>query len=245
MAGMPGAAIVVRDLSHRFSSRAGEVVVLSGLDLTIDAGDYIALVGASGVGKSTLLSILGGLEAPQSGSVVVDGADLSGLSRAELAAFRRETVGFVFQHFGLLESLTAAENVELASSLARVAPSVRRQRSAELLEAVGLSDRARHRPVELSGGERQRVAIARALANRPRLVLADEPTGNLDDESTAKVVALLESLPAEHGCTLVVVTHDQAIAHRARRRLRLRGGRAVEEPLAESVEESLGPVGPS
>ena len=249
MAAMSGAAIVVRDLSHRFSSRAGDVVVLSGLDLTIDAGDYVALVGASGVGKSTLLSVLGGLEAPQSGSVVVDGADLAGLSRGQLAAFRRETVGFVFQHFGLLESLTAAENVELACSLARVAPAVRRQRAAELLEAVGLSDRARHRPVELSGGERQRVAIARALANRPRLVLADEPTGNLDDESTAKVVGLLESLPAEHGCTLVVVTHDQVIAHRARRRLRLRGGRAIDESLESTLEkpahQSLDPVGPT
>jgi putative ABC transport system ATP-binding protein len=236
MTGMSGAAIVVQDLSHRFSSRAGDVVVLSGLDLAVEAGDYVALVGASGVGKSTLLSVLGGLEAPQSGTVVIDGADLSGLSRSQLAAFRRETVGFVFQHFGLLESLTAAENVELACSLARVAPAVRRQRAAELLDAVGLADRARHRPVELSGGERQRVAIARALANRPRLVLADEPTGNLDDDSTAKVVELLESLPAEHGCTLVIVTHDQAVAHRARRRLRLRGGIAVEE--SDAVERS-------
>jgi len=138
-------------------------------------------------------------------------------------------VGFVFQHFGLLEALTAAENVELACSLARVPTGARRRRAAELLDAVGLADRARHRPIELSGGERQRVAIARALANGPRLVLADEPTGNLDDESTARVVDLLESLPAEHDCTLVVVTHDQAIARRAERRLRLRNGRALEE----------------
>ena len=229
MAGMPGAAIVVHDLSHRFSSRAGDVVVLSGLGLQIEAGGYVALVGASGVGKSTLLSVLGGLEAPQSGSVVIDGENLGDLSRSELATFRRETVGFVFQHFGLLEALTAAENVELACSLARVAPAARRRRAAELLDAVGLADRARHRPVELSGGERQRVAIARALANGPRLVLADEPTGNLDDDSTARVVDLLESLPAQPGCTLVVVTHDQAIARRAERRLRLRNGRAADE----------------
>src|SRR4051795_4104747 len=156
MAGMPGAAIEVHDLQHRFASRAGEVVVLSGLDLSIEAGDHVALVGASGAGKSTLLSILGGLEAPQAGSVVVDGADLRGLSRSQLATFRRETVGFVFQHFGLLEALTAAENVELACALARTGAAAPRARPAELLDAVGLADRARHRPVELSGGERQR-----------------------------------------------------------------------------------------
>jgi len=224
-----GAPIDVHQLSHRFSSRAGTVTVLDGLDLHIEAGGHVALVGASGVGKSTLLSVLGGLEAPQSGSVVVDGDDLSGLSRSELATFRRETVGFVFQHFGLLEALTAAENVELACSLAGVGGSARRARAADLLDAVGLAARARHRPVELSGGERQRVAIARALANRPRLVLADEPTGNLDDVSTELVVSLLESLPAEHGCTLVVVTHDVSIARRAQRCYRLELGRAHEE----------------
>jgi ABC-type lipoprotein export system ATPase subunit len=229
MVTVPGAAIVVHDLSHRFASRGGDVDVLTGVDLEIDAGGYVALVGASGAGKSTLLSVLGGLEPPQSGSVTVGGADLGSLPRNELATFRRETVGFVFQHFGLLDALTASENIELACSLARVAPRARRQRAADLLEAVGLSGRARHRPVELSGGERQRVAIARALANGPRLVLADEPTGNLDEESTARVVDLLESLPAEHDCTLVVVTHDHAIARRATRRLRLQAGRAVEE----------------
>jgi len=224
-----GAAIVVRNLSHRFASRAGTVDVLSGLDLDIEAGAYVALVGASGAGKSTLLSVLGGLEPPQQGSVTVGGADLGTLCRSELATFRRETVGFVFQHFGLLEALTASENIELACSLARLAPRARRQRAADLLAAVGLTDRARHRPVELSGGERQRVAIARALANRPQLVLADEPTGNLDDESTLLVVDLLESLPGEHDCTLVLVTHDHALARRATRRLRLQAGRAVEE----------------
>ena len=162
------------------------VTVLDGLDLDVDAGGYVALVGASGAGKSTLLSVIGGLEPAQAGSVVIGGQDLAGLSRTELATFRRETVGFVFQHFGLLEALTAAENIELACSLARVAPAARRTRVRDLLDAVDLADRARHRPVELSGGERQRVAIARALANGPSLVLADEPTGNLDDASTAR-----------------------------------------------------------
>ena len=218
-------------LRHRFESRAGDVTVLDGVDLHLDAGDHAALVGASGVGKTTLLSVLGGLESPQEGIVRVDDHDLAGMSRGELATFRRETVGFVFQHFGLLEALTAAENVELAGSLAGAAAGPRRRRAAELLDAVGLADRARHRPLELSGGERQRLAIARALMNRPRLVLADEPTGNLDEVSSALVMGLLESLPAGHGCTLVVVTHDAAIAARAHRCFRLSGGRAIEEAV--------------
>ena len=217
--------------------------MLDGVDLDVAAGGYLALVGASGAGKSTLLSVIGGLEPAQSGSVVIGGQDLGGLSRRELATFRRETVGFVFQHFGLLEALTAAENIELACSLARVAPAARRAKVRDLLEAVGLADRARHRPVELSGGERQRVAIARALANGPSLVLADEPTGNLDDASTARVVTLLESLPADHGCTLVLVTHDLALAERASRRLRLRGGRAVEETVGASTPSGVVPSG--
>ncbi|HEY5153849.1 MAG TPA: ABC transporter ATP-binding protein [Acidimicrobiales bacterium] len=229
---MAGASIEVRGLHHRFASRAGEVTVLDGLDLDVAAGGYVALVGASGAGKSTLLSVIGGLESAQAGTVVVGGQDLGGLNRSELARFRRETVGFVFQHFGLLEALTAAENIELACSLARMAPAVRRAKVRGLLDAVDLGDRARHRPVELSGGERQRVAIARALANGPSLVLADEPTGNLDDASTNRVVTLLESLPADHGCTLVLVTHDLAIAERAPRRVRLRGGRALDDTAA-------------
>jgi ABC-type lipoprotein export system ATPase subunit len=219
-------------LRHRFASRAGEVTVLDGVDLHLASGEHAALVGASGVGKTTLLSVLGGLESPQEGIVRVDDHDLAGMSRSELATYRRETVGFVFQHFGLLEALTAAENVELAGSLAGAAPAARRRRTAELLDAVGLAHRARHRPVELSGGERQRVAIARALMNRPRLVLADEPTGNLDEGSSMLVMGLLESLPSEHGCTLVIVTHDPTIAARAHRCFRLVGGRAIEGAVA-------------
>jgi len=206
------------------------VGVLAGLDLDVSAGDHVALMGPSGSGKSTLLALLGGLEAPQTGVVDVDGASLGRLSGDDLAAFRRQTVGFVFQHFGLLDSLTAAENVALAATLAGTRPAARRKRAAELLEAVGLADRGSHRPLELSGGERQRVAIARALANHPRLVLADEPSGNLDDDTTERVVELLESLPAEHGCTLVIVTHDRAIAARAPRTFELRHGRV--EPHA-------------
>jgi putative ABC transport system ATP-binding protein len=225
---VPPLAIAVRDLTHRFVVRGGRLTVLDGLDLEVEAGGHVALMGQSGAGKSTLLALLGGLERPQEGSVVVDGHDLTGLSRDELAAFRRESVGFVFQHFGLLETLSAVENVELACTLAGVARRVRGRRARDLLASVGLGERAGHRPGELSGGERQRVAIARALANHPRVVLADEPTGNLDEDSTTMVVELLESLPAEHGCTLVVVTHNRALARRAGRLLAVRGGRLQE-----------------
>lgn len=221
---MTGAAIRVGGLSHSFASRQGVVGVLDGLDLDVEPGGYVALMGPSGSGKSTLLAILGGLEAPQTGRVVVGGQDLRALSGDGLAAFRRQTVGFVFQHFGLLDALTAAENIALACTLAGLRSAARRRRADELLDAVGLTARATHRPPELSGGERQRVAIARSLANQPSLVLADEPTGNLDDGSTELVVQLLETLPAQHGCTLVVVTHDRAIASRASRVLLLRNG---------------------
>jgi len=225
---MAGLSVAVGALTHRFPVRGGELTVLDGLDLEIERGDHVALTGQSGAGKSTLLALLGGLERPQSGSVVVDGHDLTGCSRDDLAAFRRQSVGFVFQHFGLLETLSASENVELACTLAGVSRRLRRRRATELLGAVGLQRRAGHRPGELSGGERQRVAIARALANGPRVVLADEPTGNLDEDSTSMVVELLESLPVEHGCTLVVVTHNRTLARRARRLLALRAGRLQE-----------------
>ncbi len=225
---MPGASITVTGLSHRYGSGTGAVGVLDDLTMDVAPGGYVAVTGASGAGKSTLLSVLGGLEAPQQGSVVVDGHDLHRLSRNGLADYRRETVGFVFQHFGLLDTLTAAENVGLAPTLAGATARAARRRATDLLAAVGLADRADHRPATLSGGERQRVAIARALANQPRLVLADEPTGNLDDESTAVVVDLLESLPTERDCTLVVVTHDHRLAARANQRFRLADGRLLE-----------------
>ena len=220
-----GAAVEVRDLSHRYETSEGPLLVLDGISFSIPTGGYVALTGASGAGKSTLLSILGGLEPPQSGHVNVAGHDLHGLDGDELAAYRRGTVGFVFQHFGLLDTLTAGENVEVALALAGTGASARRARAGDLLAAVGLADRAGHRPAELSGGERQRVAIARALANRSQLVLADEPTGNLDERAANRVLELLERLPAEQGCTLVVVTHDRAVARRAPNRMHLVDGR--------------------
>jgi ABC-type lipoprotein export system ATPase subunit len=222
---MAGAAIRLRGLTHQYRGQGAPLTVLSDLDLTSEPAEHLVITGFSGSGKSTLLAVIGGLDPPQTGTVEVAGYDLRRLSRGAMADYRRETVGFVFQHFGLLDTLTAAENVELAGALAGRRPRERRARAAELLDAVGLAARAEHRTSALSGGERQRVAVARALVNEPSLVLADEPTGNLDDESSARVVELLESLPAERGCTLVIVTHDLRLAARAGRHLHLSGGR--------------------
>ncbi|MGD0082984.1 MAG: ABC transporter ATP-binding protein [Acidimicrobiales bacterium] len=224
--GQPIATIHIAELSHAYRNRsAGDVPVLRGVSLEVDEGEYVALVGPSGSGKTTLLCIIGGLERPQTGAVRVCGEDLSRLSGDEMAVFRRQSVGFVFQHFGLLDALTALENVELALVLSgRGSARARRDRAQELLERVGLGKRLGHRPSQLSGGERQRVAIARALANEPRLILADEPTGNLDDESSVIVGDLLDSVRQAEGCTLVVVTHHHALADRADRRLALADG---------------------
>ncbi|HXA29935.1 MAG TPA: ABC transporter ATP-binding protein [Candidatus Angelobacter sp.] len=219
-----GVSIRARGLVHTYGRGPRAVPVLRGVDLDVPAGSHVALQGPSGAGKSTLLSLLGGLEPPRGGELRVGDVDLRGLRGGRLAAYRRLLVGFVFQHFGLVEVLTARENVMLAMSLAGVAPRLRRRRADEMLDAVGLAPRADHRPAQLSGGEQQRVAIARALANRPRLLLADEPTGNLDEESTERVLALLDDAVANHGCTLVVVTHNPLVARRAGVRLQLRDG---------------------
>ncbi len=219
-----GAAVSARGVVHTYGRGARAVPVLRGVDLDIPAGGHVALQGPSGAGKSTLLSLLGGLEAPRQGELRVGDVDLRSLRGGRLAAYRRVLVGFVFQHFGLVEVLTARENVMLALSLAGAPPRQRRRRADEMLGAVGLSHRADHRPAQLSGGEQQRVAIARALANQPRLLLADEPTGNLDEESTERVLALLDDAVANHGCTLVVVTHNPLVARRAGVRLQLRDG---------------------
>jgi putative ABC transport system ATP-binding protein len=222
-----GVAITLRGLSHTYRTDDGPLTVLGGLDLDVPDGGYAAVTGPSGAGKTTLLALLGGLEQPQSGAIEVGGQDLTGLSGDGLAAYRRATVGFVFQHFGLLETLTAAQNVELAGTLAGTSPAQRRARALELLAAVGLAERAAHRPSRLSGGERQRVAIARALVNEPRLLLADEPTGNLDDDAAAMVIELLEKVRADHACTLVLVTHNRDLAARAEQRVALERGERV------------------
>jgi putative ABC transport system ATP-binding protein len=219
-----GSAIRLHGVNHWYRSGRSQVQALVGIDLEIPAGGYLALTGPSGAGKSTLLSLIGGLERPQSGTLMVGQHNLRDLHADALAEYRRTTVGFVFQHFGLLDLLSARENIELAASLARASRN-RRQQARDLLSDVGLLDRAEHRPGQLSGGERQRVAIARALVNDPGLILADEPTGNLDAVSAMRVLDLLERVHRERGCTLLVVTHNEVVAQRAEHRVRLDAGR--------------------
>jgi putative ABC transport system ATP-binding protein len=216
--------IALTGVCRTFTVGGQEVRALDGIDLTVDAGQYLSIMGPSGSGKSTLLNILGLLDRPTSGRYLLDGQEVSGLSDDAQAALRLTRFGFVFQFFHLVPRMTAAENVALPLTLAGVDPEERRRRVAETLEAYGLADRARHRPAELSGGQRQRVAIARATIMGPRVILADEPTGNLDRHSGAQVIDLLEGLNRT-GIALVVVTHDPEVGARARRRIRMVDGR--------------------
>jgi putative ABC transport system ATP-binding protein len=200
------------------------VDALRGVDLSVERGELVALVGPSGSGKSTLLHLIGGLVRPSGGSIVVNGLDLGKASDKELVVYRRDTLGFVFQSFNLLPIKSAAENVEVPLMLAGVSQTERRARAVALLEQLGLGQRAGHRPSELSGGEQQRVAIARALANRPRLILADEPTGNLDSTTGQEILNLLQRLVREEGQTLLLITHDMDVAAIADRIVHLRDG---------------------
>lgn len=206
---------------------AGSVAALRDVTLRIGSGEYIGVVGPSGCGKSTLLHVLGVVDVPTSGDVLFQERNVRTLSDADRSRLRLREIGFIFQRFFLLPMLTAWENVELPQAEAGVGRAERRERTRELLEYVGLSARASHRPSELSGGEMQRVAIARALANRPRLLLADEPTGELDQATGEQIVSLIDRLHAD-GMAVVVVTHDPAVAGRAHRLLRMRDGRIVE-----------------
>jgi putative ABC transport system ATP-binding protein len=221
-------AVEARGISRVFAMPAGPVHALREVSLTVAPGEYVSVVGPSGCGKSTLLHLLGGIDVPTTGSVSIDGIDVSTLPDAARSALRLRRIGFVFQRFFLLPMLTAWENVELPQAEAGVARAERRDRTRELLDYVGLADRSSHRPAELSGGEMQRVAVARALANRPSLLLADEPTGELDQSTGAQIAALFDRLNAD-GTALVVVTHDPAVAARARRTIRMRDGLIVEE----------------
>jgi putative ABC transport system ATP-binding protein len=215
-------------VSRVFTMPAGPVAAVRDVSLDIAAGDHIAVRGPSGCGKSTLLHMLGCVDTPTRGTLLFEGHDVATLSDRARSLLRLRSIGFVFQRFFLLPMLSAAENVELPMSEAGVAAPERRQRTRELLEYVGLSARADHRPSQLSGGEMQRVAIARALANRPALLLADEPTGELDEDTGAQIAALLDRVNAD-GTAMVIVTHDHGLAARARRVLTMRDGRVDDE----------------
>jgi putative ABC transport system ATP-binding protein len=217
--------------AERFFQRGPTTVrALDGVALEIGAGEFVALEGPSGSGKTTLLQLLGALDRPSGGEVLFEGRDLAKLGDRELATLRLRSFGFVFQQFNLIPTLTAVENVE-----AKLIPAGgTRGRALELLGEVGLAERSDHLPHQLSGGEQQRVAIARALAVEPRVVLADEPTGNLDTETGLEIIDLLSGLAAEHGSTVIVATHDATLASRAPRRLRLRDGRLVGPPVLAS-----------
>jgi putative ABC transport system ATP-binding protein len=224
------AALAVEGLGKRVMLPAGELVILEGIGFAIDPGETVAIVGASGSGKSTLLSLMAGLDTPSSGRVLLDGRELSSLDEDGRAVLRGEKVGFVFQNFQLLPSLTAIENVMLPLELRgdRDADAPAR----EILRRVGLGERLGHYPRQLSGGEQQRVALARAFVTRPALLLADEPTGNLDTRTGAAIIELLFELNAQTGTTLVLVTHDEALAARCSRTLRLDAGRLVDDRTA-------------
>ncbi len=231
-----GPIIVARGIVRDYPSGDGVLHALRGIDLEVGRGRLVAVRGRSGSGKTTLLNILGGLDRPTAGSVVLDGQELTAMPESELVRIRRTTVAFIFQAFGLVPILSAAENVELPLRLVRADPSVRDRRVAELLELVGLGERMRHRPYELSGGEQQRVAIARALANRPQLVLADEPTGQLDSETGHQIMALLRSIVRTEGVTAIVATHDPLMLDVADQTLDLRDGQLGEGGPVAAVE---------
>jgi putative ABC transport system ATP-binding protein len=209
----------------------GKTVVhaLRGLDLSIETGEIVAIMGPSGSGKSTLMHILGALDKPSEGAASLEGHDLKELGEDELVTLRGRKVGFVFQTFNLVQTLTAQQNVELPMIFLGVKRKERAERARRLLEKVGLGERVTHRPNELSGGERQRVAIARALANDPEIILADEPTGNLDSETGATILTLLRKLSIDQGKTMILITHDPDAAAIAHRIVRLRDGRVVQE----------------
>ncbi len=223
---MTPAIVEARAVSRVFVMPAGPVTALRDVSLRVDPGDYVAITGPSGCGKSTLLHLIGCVDSPSSGAIMFEGRDVAALSEAARSRIRLNRIGFVFQRFFLLPMLTAAENIELPQAEAGVAPPERRARTRALLEYVDLAARAHHRPSQLSGGEMQRVAIARALANRPALLVADEPTGELDDASGDHVADLFDRVHAD-GTAILVVTHNASLAVRALRRVAMKSGRLL------------------
>lgn len=229
----------VSNLSKNYYLGEQEIPVLRDVSLQMESGDFVSLTGSSGVGKSTLLHVLGTLDAPTSGSVIMDGDDIFRKPPATIATFRNRHIGFVFQFHHLLPEFTALENVMMPAQVMRVAPSVSMKRAKELLDEVGLSHRWEHRPGELSGGEQQRVALARSLMNEPRLLLADEPTGNLDEETGAEIHEMIVKLNRERGFSVIVVTHNPRLASMMPRQLRMTKDGIVDLSLG-AAQESLG-----
>jgi len=220
--------ISITELRKIYTMGSIEVRALDGVDLDVDAGDYIAIMGPSGSGKSTLMNLIGCLDTPTSGEYILNGQPVSGLDDTELAHIRNREIGFVFQTFNLLSRATALANVELPLIYARMPAAERRRRAVEALDKVGLGDRLKHQPNELSGGQRQRVAVARALVNQPSILLADEPTGNLDSRTSEEIMILFDELNRS-GNTIVLVTHEEDIAAHAHRTVRLLDGRVVSD----------------
>lgn len=236
--------IQLNAITRTYASGSARVDALRDVDLRIERGDYLAIMGPSGSGKSTLMNVIGCLEQPSAGSFFLEGRDISDFSDRELSRVRNQFVGFIFQTFNLLPRATALNNVETPLIYAGVRRKERRRRATEALERVGLADRMQHRPNELSGGQRQRVAIARALVNEPSVVLADEPTGNLDSVTGEEILAILDQLN-EEGNTILVVTHEEHVAAHAQKRIMMRDGRIVEtQTTGETEGTEVGGVGP-
>ncbi|MEU7904650.1 ABC transporter ATP-binding protein [Actinoplanes sp. NPDC049118] len=239
-----GPAIVAVDVTRTYQLDGVSVAALRGVSLTVPDGDYLSIVGTSGSGKSTLMHLLGGLDRPTGGTLMIGGRDVATLSPPEMARLRNETIGFVFQSFHLLARTTARDNVALPLVYRGIGRRERRARAAEMLERVGLAHRMDHRPNQMSGGEQQRVAIARALVTAPSVLLADEPTGNLDTTTGQAVLALLESLNAE-GVAIVLVTHDREVAARAGRQIVMRDGLIVDPAPTDHPPGAAAEGGPA
>ena len=222
------AILETKDLRKIYGSGENEVHALDGVSISVEEGEFVAVIGTSGSGKSTLLNMIGGLDRPTSGSVTIRGKELLKMKDEELTIFRRRNIGFVFQNYNLLSRISALDNVALPLIYAGVSSRQRSERAMEVLEAVGLGPRAHHQPNELSGGQQQRVAIARALVNNPRIIMADEPTGNLDTKSTHEIMEIFEKLHAE-GRTIILVTHEPEIAACASRQLLVRDGKITRD----------------
>ena len=229
---MSDALIVLKNIAKRYTRGKQEVRIFDHLDMIIPRQDFVAIMGPSGSGKTTLLNLLGGIDKPTEGEITFDDKRIDNLSESRLAAFRASSIGFVFQFYNLMPMLTAAQNVELPLLLTKIGPKARRERVLTALAIVNLADRAKHKPSELSGGQQQRVAIARAIVSDPKMLLCDEPTGDLDRETATEILSMLQTLNRELGKTVVMVTHDPEAARFAKRTLHLDKGRFIEKDLS-------------